>query len=594
MKDRSGTVLYVGKAVSLKNRVKSYFGSKGSLPERIRTMVDRVEEVDYIVTDSEVEALILECNLIKRYKPRFNVRFVDDKSYPYLRIDMSHPFPGVRIVRRMDGDAGSAFFGPYAHSGAVQETLRLARKLFPFRTCADTVFSQRKRACLYGHIGRCLAPCEGRVSADEYRKMVGELRLFLEGRRDALVKKLRARMEKAADELRFEDAARLRDQLRAVSEVTEQQKVDLRGIKEADAIGVSVDGDDGCGQVFFMREGKLVGREHFFMTGMKDVCIEEALSAFIERYYSEAAFIPGIILVSHELQDDTLRTLEAWLSRRRGSGVSIRAPKRGNKRGLVEMATRNAVVLLRERETLRRAQHKASEQALRGLAEILSLPDVPGRIECFDVSNVGGKESVGSMVVFQDGKPEKSLYRRFRVKGIPGPDDYAMLKHVLERRFNKAREADRRWGLPDVLVIDGGKGQLNVASGVLDRMGISIPVVAIAKREETLFVGGLENPLSLSRHDPTLHLLQFLRDEAHRFAVNYHRRLREKKLSVSLLDSIPGIGPRRKKSLLRHFGSVDAIFDASVEEIASVEGMNLSLASKLKSIGMREESGAGE
>lgn len=582
MKDRFGTILYVGKAVSLKSRVKSYFGSRSSLPDRIKTMVDRAVEVDYIVTDSEVEALILECNLIKRYKPRFNVRFIDDKSYPYLKIDLGHPFPGIRIVRRMDEEPKSAFFGPYTHSGAVQETLRVARKLFPFRTCSDTAFSQRKRACLYGHIGRCMAPCEGRVSQAEYRKMVEELRMFLEGRRDRLSRKLRRRMMRAAEELRFEDAARLRDQLQAVMEVTERQKVNLRGVKEADVIGVAVEGDEGCGQVFLMREGKLIGREHFFMGGMKDMATEEILSTFIERYYSEAAYIPGTIFAAAELPPDVTGVLQAWLSRKRGSGVQITFPKKGSKRGLVEMAQNNASLLLKERAALRGARHESLEKGLKELAELLSLSAPPERIECFDISNTGGAESVGSMVVFRDGKPEKSLYRRFKVRGIVGPDDYSMLGHVLERRFNRADDNDGRWGLPDLVVVDGGKGQLGVAVRTLERMGVSIPVIGLAKREETVHLR--DRALSLSRDDPALHLLQFIRDEAHRFAVSYHRKLRGKKASSSLLDLVPGIGPRRKKSLLTHFGSIGAILNADIEELASVRGMTRPLAERLRSL----------
>jgi len=577
MRDRAGEVIYVGKAVSLKNRVRSYFS--GQQTPKVRVLVSRVADLEYIVTDSEVEALILECNLIKRYRPRYNVNLKDDKNYPYLKVTFQEEFPRLVITRNMVKD-GAKYYGPYTNAGALHDTVSVLRKIFRLRTCSEGQFSNRQRPCLNYYIKRCDAPCMGYISPEAYREVIKEVCLFLDGRQEDLVRRLQERMEEAAARLEFERAARLRDQLQAVRQVLERQKMVSKGMQDQDIIAFAREGDEACFQIFFVRQGKVVGREHYFLEGTGDLERPEIMAAFLKRYYDRVPFIPREILLAEETAEKAV--LEEWLSQKRGRRVYLQVPKRGEKAKLAAMVAKNALLVLQEREADGQREEEKAAAALEELAERLSLPIPPERIECYDISNIQGTLAVGSMVVFTAGKPDKKEYRRFRIKTVRGPDDYAMLREVLYRRFRRTLDAGEEGGeeggfgkLPDLILIDGGKGQLAAAREVLQRVGFEdIPVFSLAERNEEVYAPGEEKPLLLPRNSEALYLLQRLRDEAHRFALEYHRRLRKKQLSRSLLDEIPGIGSRRKKALLRHFGSLRGIAGASLEELAAVPGMN--------------------
>jgi excinuclease ABC subunit C len=586
MRDAAGTVIYVGKAASLKNRVRSYFRSLKNQPPKVHSLVKNIEDFEYIVTDTEVEALILEYNLIKKYDPKYNVVFRDDKSYPYLKITLNEEFPRVEVTRNMRKD-GSKYFGPYTSVGALNETVRLLRRLFPLRTCRQASFEQRKRACLNAHIKRCTAPCVGNISREEYGKMVREVVLFMEGKQDALLRRLQERMEKYAKDLDFENAAQIRDQIKAVEAVLEKQKIVSPGGEDQDVIAMARGSNEVCIQVFYVRKGKLIGREHFFLERTDDLSRGEVMTAFLKQYYNRAAEIPPVVLLGDAAEDQAL--IEEWLTQVKGRKVVLHVPRRGEKLKLVEMVAANALVELQEHEEDRRKKAMSAEQALLELQEYLDLEVLPRRIECYDISNISGTDSVGSMVVFENGSPKHSDYRRFKIGTVTGPDDFASLQEVLRRRFKRKKESQGEGGrdnsfgkTPDLLIIDGGKGQLGAVREVLMELGTGdIPTFGLAKKEEELFVEGRQEPIILPRGSQALFLLQRIRDEAHRFAVSYHRRLRDKKVQSSILDEVPGIGPKRKRSLLRKFGSVKAIRRAAVEELAEVEGMTLSAAQKL-------------
>lgn len=579
MRDAEGKIIYVGKAASLKNRVRSYF--HGQHPPRVEAMVRQIADLEYILTDNEVEALILECNLIKEYRPRYNVNLKDDKSYPYLKITVQEEFPRLQVTRGIMRD-GSRYFGPYTRAGALKETLKLLSTLFPIRTCRDTPLKPQSRPCLNAHIGRCLAPCTGQVGPAEYRQAVTRLILFLEGKQEDVVRALRQEMEEAAEKLEFERAARLRDRLKAIQEVLEQQKVVSPDLEDRDAIALAREQDEAVGMVFFVRQGKVIGREHFFLEGQAGLKTEEVMAALVKQYYSRGVEIPPEILLHDPIEDK--ETIEAWLFRLRGRKVSIKVPRRGEKVKLLAMVYENALNVLREYLLARERQETGAQLALEELKRYLGLPRLPERMEAFDISNLQGSEAVGSMVVFERGQPQPAAYRRFRIKNIKGPNDFASLQEVLERRFKRLIGGDPKFSVrPDFILIDGGRGQLSAVREVMRRLGVAdIPTFGLAKGEEGLYCEGEATPLELPRDSAALHLLQRLRDEAHRFAITYHRQRREKGALGSVLDEIPGLGPKRKRALLRHFGSVENIRRASLEELSRVQGMNRAVALKIK------------
>jgi excinuclease ABC subunit C len=587
MRDAAGKVIYVGKAIRLRDRVRSYFHAAGGQTRKVRRLVQHLTDFEFIVTGSELEALILECNLIKKYRPRYNVRLKDDKRYPYIKITLQEDFPRIYTVRRMEND-GARYFGPYTSSKAVRQTMELLRKLFPYLTCKREITGQDKRPCLYYHIGRCAGPCIGAVSPEEYRALIGQILLFLEGKQERIVSRLRRDMEEAAQALNFERAAALRDQIQALQQVIEKQKVVFAAGSDQDVIAFAREDGQACVQIFFIRGGKLIGREYFVLTGTQDVESPEIMTSFVKQFYDKAAYIPSNILLQHNI--DEALVIEGWLRKKRGTKVTIRVPRRGKGRQLVQMVAENALETLAQLQAEWAAEQARQVTALDELQTHLDLAQAPTRIECYDISNIQGKSATGSMVVFVKGVPRKSDYRRFRIKRAEGADDYAMLQEVLSRRFKRVAGEQQRgideegWGiLPDLLIVDGGKGQLNAALKVMAELGVDhIPAIGLAKQREEVFVPGRSKPILLPRDSEALYLLQRVRDEAHRFAITYHRRLRQGKGLSSALDDVPGIGPKRRQALLRHFGSVEAIREASVEELVTVKGMSRDVAERVK------------
>jgi excinuclease ABC subunit C len=587
MKDDAGKVIYVGKAIRLRDRVRSYFHAAGGQTRKVRRLVQHLTDFEFIVTGSELEALILECNLIKKYRPRYNVRLKDDKRYPYIKITLQEDFPRIYTVRRMEND-GARYFGPYTSSKAVRQTMELLRKLFPYLTCKREITGQDKRPCLYYHIGRCAGPCIGAISPEEYRALIEQIILFLEGKQERIVSRLQRDMEEAAQALNFERAAALRDQIQALQQVIEKQKVMFAAGSDQDVIAFAREDGQACVQIFFIRAGKLIGREYFVLTGTQDVESPEIMTSFVKQFYDKAAYIPSKILLQHNI--DEALVIEGWLRKKRGTKVTIRVPRRGKGRQLVQMVAENALETLAQLQAEWAAEQARQVTALDELQTHLDLAQAPTRIECYDISNIQGKSATGSMVVFVKGVPRKSDYRRFRIKRVEGADDYAMLQEVLGRRFKRVAGEQQRgideegWGiLPDLLIVDGGKGQLNAALKVMAELGVDhIPAIGLAKQREEVFVPGRSKPILLPHDSEALYLLQRVRDEAHRFAISYHRRLRQGKGLTSALDSVPGIGPKRRQALLRHFGSVEAIREASVEELVTVKGMSREVAERVK------------
>jgi len=593
MKDAAGQVIYVGKALVLRNRVRSYFHASAEHDAKMRAMVAEVAAVEFIVTGSELEALILEANLIKKHHPRYNVRLKDDKRYPYIKITWQDDFPTVTTVRRIEQD-GARYYGPFTASWAVNETLDLLRKSFPYLTCNRDITGRDTRACLYYHIGRCLGPCIGAVSREEYRLMIDQICRFLEGHSEEVVAELKLRMRAAAERLDFEEAARYRDRIEAITRIVEKQRVVSTTLVDQDVIAFARADGDACVQVFFIRRGKLIGREYYVLEGASEANDAEIVTAFVKQFYDQAAYVPPEILLPERVTE--ARIIEKWLRAKRGGQVVLRVPQRGEKRGLVQLATENAVETLASLRAQWQVDAGRTAQALAELQEALALPQPPTRMECYDISNIQGTAATGSMVVFVKGVPRKSDYRRFRVQAVEGADDYAMMREVLRRRFRRYRDAvseppaaaisgyDPFSLLPDLLVVDGGKGQLNVAVEVLSEFGLTnrVSVAALAKEQEELFIPTRPDGILLPRGSQSLFLIQRLRDEAHRFAVTYHRTLRDKTSLVSQLEAIPGIGPKRRKALLKHFGSVERIRQATVDELAAVPGMTRAAAEQVK------------
>lgn len=567
MKDIKGRIIYVGKAVNLKNRVRSYFQSSRNHSPKVQALVARISDLEYIITASEIEALILECNLIKKHHPKYNISLRDDKTYPYIKVT-NEDYPRVFATRKVLKD-GARYFGPYTSAGAVHETLRLLKKLFPLRSCRRL---EAKRPCLEHHIKRCLAPCSGQVSVRDYQAMIKAVCLFLEGRSDVLAQDLHRRMEQAAEQLQFEMAAKLRDQLTAVEKITEKQNI-VTGSGDQDAIGLARSALGNCVQVFFIRSGKMVGRDHFLLSGGEDETDEAMLTAFIKQYYNQAAFIPREILLPLNLTEQQL--LADWLSGKKGSRVAVETPKRGTKKDIVHMAAGNAATVLEEQAAKVQVRNEQTEGAVRELGQYLGLAQPPERMECFDISHIQGSETVASMVVFEGGMPNKSDYRRFKLRTVEGkPDDFKSMQEVVGRRYREAAEP-----LPDLIIIDGGKGQLSSALEVIRGVGLQdIPVIGLAKEFEHIFREGCSDPLVLPRHSQALYLIQRIRDEAHRFAITYHRKLRAKRNLVSVLDHVTGIGAKRRKALWEAFGSLNKMKEASVESLAAVPGMNFPAA----------------
>ena len=598
MRDASDTILYVGKAASLRNRVPSYFGTPFSLPPKIRRMVKRTEDFEFIVTESEQEALILESNLIKQHQPHYNARLKDDKSYPFIKIDTTEDFPLVYVTRRVRED-GARYFGPFASASSVRKTLALVKKLFPYRSCTKTITGNDDRACLDYFIHRCAGPCIGAIDNAQYHEIIDQVAMFLEGKTDLVVKGLKGRMNEAAETLEFERAAALRDQIVAIEKVHEGQKVLHLSGENVDVIALAQKNRDAWVEVFFIRQGKLVGRDNFLMHQDEGDEPAEVVSAFVKQFYSANPYVPRSVLLQY-LPDD-MEAIERWMRGKRGGAVRLHVPKRGEKRRLVEMVGQNAAQGL-EQLTIRRIHESTNNsQAMEELQEALSLPELPRRIECYDISNIQGSNPVGSMVVFEDGKPKPSHYRRFKVKSVGGIDDYSMMREVLTRRFKRLSETRQQqrnsgengsgskttegaWGIvPDLVVIDGGKGHLGAALQVFLELGIDdVPLSSLAKENEEIFVPYVKDPIVLPRSSQSLFLVQRVRDEAHRFAVTFHRERRSKKSVQSTLDIVPGVGPKRKKMLIRRFGSVKSIREASLEDVAAVPGMTMSVARAIK------------
>ncbi len=580
-RDDSRKVIYVGKASNLYNRVRSYFTSQPTIP-KLRRMIPQISDIDFFITDSEQEALILESNLIKKYRPLYNVRLKDDKSYPYIKVTLYEEWPRVMLTRRLKED-GSRYFGPFANAGSTRQTMNWINKIFPYRTCNKVITGKDKRPCLKYHIKRCAGPCIGAVSKDEYRDIIDQVILFLGGKQEQVIRKLKTEMNRASASLEFEKAASLRDQIQSLERLIGDQKVIYSRKVNEDVIAVARQANTACAQVFFIRGGKLLGKEHFVLEGVSDEKPGKIITTFVEQFYNASADIPAGILLQTEPEDKAL--IEGWLQSKIGHRVKLTVPRRGTKKQLVEMVAGNASEMLEQLQLKWLADSGKTGAALEEIKIRLSLQGMPKRIECYDISNIHGTSAVGSMVVFEDGQPRSSHYRRFKIKTVSGIDDYAMMREVLRRRFGHGTQSTgESWGvIPDLILIDGGRGHLNTVLQLMHEMGIdSVPLSSIAKENEEVFIPNATDPIILPRNSQGLYLLQRIRDEAHRFAISYHTRVRRKAAFASPLDQVPGIGPKRKKALIKKFGSIKGIKAASSDELASIPGMTESLAERLK------------
>ena len=589
--------MYVGKASVLRNRLKQYFGSTTNLTNKIRRMLGHLHDFEYIVTDSPAAALILENTLIKRYKPRYNARLKDDKTYPYLKIDLSEEFPRVYITRKVLKD-GARYFGPFATAGNVRKTMDLVKRLFPYRSCTKNITGKDARPCLEYYINRCVAPCTGAASKEDYAKVIGQVVMFMDGETSAVTDDLKTNMDQASEDLEFERAAVLRDRIKAVEKVAEEQRitVDANPISDMDVIAMAQGNNESWVEVFFIRKGKLIGRDHFFMEGTKEDSVELVLGQFIKQFYQTAALVVPPRIVVQKMPEDE-ETITEWLRQVRGGTVRLVCPQRGIHKQLVQTVASNARQGLAQHRITWMGDADIIQQAMSDLEEELSLPLPLQRMECYDISHIQGSNTVASMVVFEDGKPKPAHYRRFKMKTVEGVDDFESIREVLRRRFKRlaaARAAEQRgegeglrvdsFGvIPDLVLIDGGKGQLSAALEVFLELGLDdIPLASLAKENEELFVPHTPEPIVLPRDSQALYLVQRIRDEAHRFAITYHRNLRSKSSLKSPLDNVTGIGPKRKRMLLRRFGTLKGIKEATVDDLASVPGMTRSLAIRLK------------
>ena len=594
MKNDTGNVIYVGKAINLRSRVRSYFHASVKHGSKTNQMMRRISDIEWIIVDSELEALILENNLIKKHRPQFNVRLKDDKTYPYIKVHWADRFPKVTVTRRMVLD-GSRYFGPYTSVWAVHQTMGVLRRIFPYLTCDREITGEDKRACLYHDIKLCRAPCIGAIEHDQYRQMIDDLCSFLDGRTEKIVARMRLEMENAAEGLRFERAATLRDQITAIETIVERQKVVSSEYIDSDVLALARSNGDACVQVFFIRGGKLIGRDYFLLEGALETSDSDVMAEFMKQFYDKAPKVPSQVLLPHEVEE--ARIIRQWLRQKHaGQKIEILVPRRGKKRDLVLMAEENAVETLNSLQARWQADRHRQEQALSELQEALALSEPLNRIECYDISNTQGTAAVGSMVVFEGGVPKKKLYRRFNIRSVVGPDDFASMEEVLTRRFNRwlaAKEMEVEPGykpnhafalLPDLLIVDGGKGQLGRAVEVLERFDLSaiVPAVGLAKQNEEIFLPGKPRPILLPSKSQGLYFLQRVRDEAHRFAISSHRKRRTKEGLASRLEAIPGIGPAKRKALLNHFGSIEKIEKATIAELSAVQGITLNLANAIK------------
>ncbi len=585
MKDARGGILYIGKATNLQQRVRSYFSRTANLPPKTRRMVNIIADIDFFITSSEQEALVLELNLIKRHSPYYNVRLKDDKTFPYLKIDANEDWPRVQITRYQEGN-GSYYFGPFASTKSIRRALKVVKDIFPFRPCSKNLKHPLSRPCLEYDLLNCSAPCVGLVSKEEYTEIIKQLILFLEGKQEAIIKRLKVEMKQASNKLDYEKAAKLRDRIQAVQEVIKWQRMASITKGEQDAIAFVRDRDQVYVQIFFTRCGKLIGREAFTLHGTNSVADSQIMSSFVKQFYHSASYIPPLILLQHPVEDKTV--IESWLMGKKGSRIRIQVPNRGVRKKLIDLVAENATKSMQQLKIKQVTSPQAINEALGEVKNKLGLVGLPLRIEGYDISNIQGQSAVGSMVVFEKGKPKKENYRRFRIKTVAKTDDYAMLREVIYRRFGRSKNSKQSsndsWAImPDLILIDGGKGQLNTVIEVMYKLGIkSVPVISIAKENEQIFTHRHTKPIILSTTSLGLQLLQRVRDEAHRFALNYHHYIHRKGSYQSTLDTIPGIGPRRRNSLLRLFGSVSAIKRASAEELAAVDGLNLNIARRIK------------
>jgi excinuclease ABC subunit C len=588
-RDAKTQVIYVGKALRLRDRLRQYFTAGYGETARVSELVRKIYDFEFVTAANEVEALVLECNLIKNYKPRFNIRLKDDKNYLYLKLPVKEEFPRVHYSRRVQND-GSLYFGPYTSAQSLRGTVKSIRQLLPFRTCSDDIFKQGK-VCLDFHIKRCPGPCERRISGEDYKARIHEVALFMEGRSDVLVRELHERMEGAADKLDFENAARYRDQLQSIEKIADRQNVITRSRDDQDLIAYARRGSEVYVEVAYVRQGKLVGHDGHPLDGAGEATESELLRGFVLQYYASATHVPRTVVLPGPL--DEMELMTGWLSQRRAGPVTIEVPQRGRKRALVTQLGETATQELEQLRIQADYDKSRTEPMLAALAEALELETPPKRIECYDISNIQGDSAVGAMVVFEDGRPRSDHYRHFRIKFVPGPNDFAMLQEVLRRRLERLESAQRRedadivgdrsfTSRPDLILIDGGKGQLSAALEVLESAGYAdIPTFALAKEREEIFAPGRPDPIVQEKSSPGMFLVQRIRDEAHRFAITHHRKVRSKKALTSPLDSVEGIGPTRKRALLRHFGSVQAIREAPVEDIVAL-GVPERLARRLK------------
>jgi len=594
MKDKESRVIYIGKAVNLRSRVRSYFHDAANHSRKTAEMVLKIEDIEWIVVSSELEALILEMNLIKRYRPRYNIRLKDDKRFPYIKIHWKDPFTKVTITRRVKSD-GARYYGPYTSVWAVHQTLDVLRKIFPYLTCDRVITGEDQRACLYHDIKLCLAPCIGKIDSVGYRAMTDDLGRFLQGHTDPIISRLKQEMERSSEALEYERAGNIRDQLIAIEKVVEGQKVVSQDKLDTDVIAFARDERDACVQIFFVRRGKLIGTEYFVLDGTREAQDQELVEAFVKQFYTEATHIPPRILLPVEIEE--ARIIETWLNDRRGgTKVYLKVPRRGAKRDLVALVAENAAETLASLKAKWEADRSKHVQALSELQEALSLENPLNRIECFDISNLQGTAAAGSMVVFEQGAPNKKLYRKFTIKNVQGQDDFASMEEILGRRFRRWRIANEEAGkpggkldksfgfLPDLLIVDGGKGQLSRACKILAEYNLNerVPVVGLAKEHEVLYIPGRTDPVILARRSQGLYLVQRIRDEAHRFALRQHRTQRRRGGLASKLDGISGVGPARRKALLKTFGDLDGIRQASLEELAGISGITLKSAEQIQ------------
>ncbi|WP_296646383.1 excinuclease ABC subunit UvrC [Romboutsia sp. 13368] len=570
MKDKFDNIIYVGKAKVLKNRVRQYFQSSKNHSSKVKSMVKNIEKFEYIITDSELEALILECNLIKKYKPKYNVLLRDDKTYPYIKVTTNEDFPRVLKVRKVIKDK-ARYFGPYTNTTAVNDTLEILKNTYPIRTCnidIDKAIKNKMRPCLNMHIKRCVGPCTGEISKEEYNKMIEEIILFLSGKEEKLIDILKEKMNKCAMDFNFEEAAIYRDKIKSLEDMMEKQKIDSSASDlNQDVIAMARAYDEACVQVFFVRNGKIVGREHFILEGVMDSNRESILGSFVKQFYMEQEYIPKEIIIEDEIEDSFI--LEEWLSTKKGQKVTIRVPQKGEKKSLIEMVRKNAMEYLEKFSDMNKRKYEKSIGALEELKQILNLEDIPKRIESFDISNIQGVDSIGSMVVFTNGKKDKKEYRRYKIKTVIGPNDYDSMAEIVERRL--------KYGdFPDLMLLDGGKGQVSAVKKVLDKYNVEIPLWGMYKDDKHRTKGLIsqEKEIELDKTSNLYRFVASIQEEVHNYAITYHRSLRNKSLTKSELDDIQGIGEKRKKALLNHFKDIEAIKKATFEELLEVEGMN--------------------